>query len=588
MATQIQEFVEKGAATGQRRPEVAAGASLREPVEWHNINWKKAHRNVRRLQARIVKALKAGDKRKVRALQFILARSLSGRAIAVRRVTTNRGKNTPGVDGEVWDTPRKKAQAVDESRSRNYRPQPLRRKAIPKKNGGQRFLGIPTMSDRTMQALYAFTLDPIAETLADPNSYGFRRERSPADAIQQCFSVLARRTSAQWVLEGDIKACFDEISHEWLLNHIPLPKSILRRWLRAGYMSGGHWYPTDNGTPQGGTISPVLANIALDGLEQKLRNLFGSTHRLRNYHQINLIRFADDFIITGRTKEILEDKVRPVVEEFLEKRELTLSDTKTHITHINTGFDFLGQNVRKYGHKLLIRPSRSSVKALLSKVRAVIKANRQASAGHLIMQLNPIIRGWANYHRHVVSKKTFNKIDWLIYRMVWQWARRKHRGKNNAWRNQKYFKPQDNRQRVFTGEIQTNDGKKKQVYLYRAVKTPITRHCKIQGAANPYDPEWEFYFEERLRRRTKKSLRGKRQTLRLWLEQKGQCPVCGEMITEDDEWDTHHICQRVEGGKDTLDNLTLLHLNCHRQVHSRGWTVPKPRPVKGALAEARA
>jgi len=206
MGTQKQEFVDKGAA------DVAAGASLRDPVDGHSINWKKAHRNVRRLQARIVKALKAGQKRKVRALQFILARSLSGRAIAVKRVTTNRGKRTPGVDGEVWDTPRKKAQAVEQLRTRGYHPQPLRRKAIPKKNGGQRFLGIPTMKDRAMQALHALTLDPIAETLADLNSYSFRQERSAADAIEQCFSVLARRTSAQWVLEGDIKACYDHTS----------------------------------------------------------------------------------------------------------------------------------------------------------------------------------------------------------------------------------------------------------------------------------------------------------------------------------------------------------------------------------------
>jgi RNA-directed DNA polymerase len=206
MAMQKQELVEKGAAMK------AAGASLRKPMDWHSISWNKAHRNVRRLQARIVKAMKAGKKRKVRALQFILARSLGGRALAVKRMTTNRGRNTPGVDGEVWDTPRKKAQAVEQLRSHEYHPQPLRRKAIPKKDGRQRLLGIPTMKDRARQALYALLLDPIAETLADPNSYGFRRERSQADAIERCFGVLARSTSAQWVLEGDIRACFDHTS----------------------------------------------------------------------------------------------------------------------------------------------------------------------------------------------------------------------------------------------------------------------------------------------------------------------------------------------------------------------------------------
>jgi RNA-directed DNA polymerase len=203
MGTQKQELVEKGAT------KVVAGANLREPVAWHSTNWKQAHRNVCRLQARIVKAKKEGKKRKVRALQFILTRSLGARALAVKRVTTNRGKRTPGVDNEVWNTPYQKAQAVAELRTKGYHPQPLRRKTIPKKNGGHRLLGIPTMKDRAMQALYALALDPIAETEADPNSYGFRRERSPADAVEQCFGVLARQTSAQWVLEGDIQACFD-------------------------------------------------------------------------------------------------------------------------------------------------------------------------------------------------------------------------------------------------------------------------------------------------------------------------------------------------------------------------------------------
>ena len=580
MGTQKQEFVDKGAA------DVAAGASLRESVDWHSINWRKAHRNVRRLQARIVKALKAGQKRKVRALQFILARSLSGRAIAVKRVTTNRGKRTPGVDGEVWDTPRKKAQAVEQLRSRGYRPQPLRRKAIPKKNGGQRFLGIPTMKDRAMQALYALTLDPIAETLADLNSYSFRRERSAADAIEQCFGVLARRTSAQWVLEGDIKACYDNLSHEWLLDHIPLPKSILRKWLKAGYMTQGRWYPTDSGTPQGGIISPILANMALDGLEQELRRQFGATQRLKSQYKVHLIRYADDFVTTGTTKELLEYRVQPVVERFLEERGVTLSATKTRITHISEGFDFLGQNLCKYNHKLIIRPSDNSEKTVLDKVRAVLKANPQANAGHLIIQLNAIIRGWANYHRHVVSKKTFNKVDWRIHWMIRRWARKKHRRKNVSWIKKKYFKTVGNQNWVFTGEVRNSDGMTKQVHLYQAAKTPIVRHRKIKGAANPYDQDWELYFEERLRRRMVENLKEYRRSLRLWLEQDGKCLVCGQKLTEERDWNTHHLRKRVEGGANTLDNLVLLHSNCHRQVHSQGWEALKPRPVKRAFAKA--
>lgn len=581
MAMQKQEFVEKGAAMK------AAGASLREPVDWHSINWNKAHRNVRRLQARIVKAMKAGKKRKVRALQFILARSLGGRALAVKRVTTNRGRNTPGVDGEVWDTPRKKAQAVEQLRSQEYHPQPLRRKAIPKKDGRQRLLGIPTMNDRARQALYALLLDPLAETLADPNSYGFRRERSQADAIERCFGVLARSTSAQWVLEGDIQACFDAICHDWLLAHIPVPKqSTLKKWLKAGYVDQGHWYPTDSGTPQGGVISPILANRTLDGLEQELQRRFGRTQQQRTQNKVHLSRFADDFVVTGGTKELLEDEVQPIIAGFLEPRGLTLSATKTRVTHINAGFVFLGQKVRKYRGKLLIRPSNNSVKELLAKVRAVLKANPQAKAGPLIVQLNAIIRGWANYHRHIVSKRTFNKVDWHIHRMVWKWARKRHRRKSTTWLKQRYFKTVGNRHWVFTGKVRRGDGTTKPVRLYSAAETPIKRHRKIKGAANPYDPEWELYFEDRFKRRMVEDLKGKRRLLRLWLEQEGKCLVCGQMLIEEDDQHMHHIRQRVEGGRDTLDNLVLLHVNCHRQVHSRGWNVSKPRPVRRAFAEA--
>lgn len=530
--------------------------------------------------------MKAGQKRKVRALQRILARSLSARALAVKRVTTNRGRRTPGVDGEVWDTPHQKARAVEQLQERGYRPQPLRRKGIPKRNGGQRYLGIPTMRDRAQQAVYALALDPIAETLADPNSYGFRRERAPADAIEQCFGVLARQTSAVWVLEGDIKAYFDTLSHRWLEAHIPLPKGILRGWLKAGYIEQGRRHPTEQGTPQGGIISPILANMALDGLERELGRRFGRTARERSQNKVHLIRFADDFIITGNSERLLRDEVQPVVQEYLAERGVALSATKTHITHIRDGFDFLGQNLRKYDQKLLIRPADSGVKALLEEVRRVLKSNPQAEAGPLIVQLNGLIRGWANYHRHVVSKATFNKVDWYIHWMVRRWARKKHRGRSAAWVKQRYFKTVGQRHWVFSGEVRNGDGSKKQVHLYQAAQTPITRHRKIKGAVNPYDPEWEPYLEERQRRKMVDNLRGQRAILRLWLEQEGKCPVCGEMITEEEDRDIHHIRPRVEGGEDRLENLVLVHPNCHRQIHSRGWDVSKPRPVRRALGEA--
>jgi RNA-directed DNA polymerase len=252
----------------------STGAVSHQSVSWHDINWRAVNENVRRLQARIVKATKEGKWGKVKALQHLLTHSFTGKALAVRRVTENQGKNTPGVDKVTWNTPESKWTAILDLKRRGYKPLPLRRVYIPKSNGKTRPLGIPTMKDRAQQALYQLALDPIAETTADPNSYGFRKERSSADAIGQCFNTLHRKSSAQWILEGDIKSCFDSISHEWLLAHVPMDKKILRRWLKAGYMEKETLLETDDGTPQGGIISPVLANLALDGLETEIRKRF--------------------------------------------------------------------------------------------------------------------------------------------------------------------------------------------------------------------------------------------------------------------------------------------------------------------------
>jgi RNA-directed DNA polymerase len=293
--------------------------------------------------------------------------------MAVRRVTENKGKNTPGVDGEIWDTPKKKMDAVHALRQRGYKAQPLRRIYIPKKNGKKRPLGIPTMKDRAMQALHLLALEPIAETTADPNSYGFRQERSVADAIQQCHVVLSRQHSARWVLEADIKGCFDHISHEWLLANIPMEKAILQQWLEAGYMEKGAFYLTEEGTPQGGIISPVLMNMTLDGLEKKLRDRFQK--RYPDNPKVHIIRYADDFVITGVSRELLETEVKPIVITFLQERGLSLSAEKTKITHIEDGFDFLGRNIRRFGNKTITRPSKTNVKTVLAKVNGVIKKN---------------------------------------------------------------------------------------------------------------------------------------------------------------------------------------------------------------------
>jgi len=368
---------------------------------------------------------------------------------AARIALASRGARTPGIDGvDRQAVERDLEERLEHIRSElldgRYQPQPTRRVYIPKANGKQRALGIPTMKDRAMQALYLLALEPIAETAADPNSYGFRPKRSTADALQQCFTTLCRGCSPQWVLEGDIKGCFDHISHQWMLRHVPTDKAVLRQWLKAGCVENRHLFPTEAGTPQGGIISPTLANMTLDGLEVLLaqhfpREKWKDGKRWRS--KVNLVRYADDFVITGDSRELLEDEVRPLVEQFLKERGLTLSTDKTRITHINEGFDFLGQNLRKYGGKPLVKRSKKNTYAFLEKVRGIIDTNKSVSQTRLIGLLNPVIRGWANYHRHGVAKETFNRMDHEIWRALWQWARRRHPKKSRDWVKQHCFPP---------------------------------------------------------------------------------------------------------------------------------------------------
>lgn len=540
---------------------------------WEVIDWQKAEAYVKKLQMRIVKAQKEGHYNKIKSLQWLLTHSFYAKAMAVKRVTSNHGKNTTGVDQELWKTSKGKFEAIGKLKRRGYKPQPLRRVYIPKKNGKMRPLSIPTMTDRAMQTLYKYALEPLAETLADPNSYGFRVGRSTHDAIGQCFNDLCRGNSPQWILEGDIKGCFDHISHEWLKANIPMDKEMLTKWLECGYVDTNKLFPTEEGTPQGGSISPTLMNMTLDGLERTLKERFPERKIIKGkvtYYRINFVRYADDFIITGRDPELLRNEVMPIIMEFLEERGLQLSMEKTSITNINDGFDFLGQNVRKYKGKLLIKPSKNAVKSLLKKVRTVIKENKTSTQDMLIRKLNPIIRGWVNYHRYVVSKDIFGLVDHRIFECLWWWACRRHKNKGKSWVKNKYWHHLDNRIWTFAVEptFRGKDFDERYLKLEYAANTKIIRFRKINAKANPFDLEWLGYFEERDGEKMLNSTKGRDKLVKIWNAQHRCCPFCGERITAETGFKTHFD---TDGNKKWP--AIMIHKQCHVKIRDKGYLI---------------
>ena len=460
-------------------------------TDWKRFCWQSIEKNVYRLQMRIAKAISNKQYGKAKSLQWLLVNSASAKLLAVKKVTTAKGKKTPGVDGVIWNNDTDKYQAACSLKARGYKAQTLKRIYIPKKNGKKRPLSIPTMKDRAMQTLYLLALEPIGETIADLNSYGFRPKRSAHDAIYQCYLALGYKDRAQWVLDADIKSCFDEINHKWLLDNIIIDKRVLSQWLQAGYLENHSLFETIKGTPQGGPISPLLANMVLDGLEKEIHA------NCKQKDKVNYVRFADDFIVTAKNPEILKEQIVPAISNFLGKRGLSLSESKTRIVNIKDGFNFLGFNMKKYKEKFLTKPSKGSIKAVRKKIKITVKKGYGWSGADLIAKLNPIIKGWANYHRRIVAKATFAVLDNYIYQETFRWTMRKFSGNTRYQAVARYFRRRSIFRRWIFSDIVRKKGEKKYIGINKMMDTKIQRHIKIRSIANPYLPEYKKYFEER-------------------------------------------------------------------------------------------
>ena len=478
-------------------------------AEWDSIQWDISKQRVRRLQERIFRATRDEDFARVKNLQKLLVRSHSARLLSVKRVTQeNKGKYTPGIDGQICASSKSRLELLNVIRQTNvfnYKCKPLRRVYIPKKSGDKRPLGIPTVKDRVMQMLVKLALEPKWEARFEPHSHGFRPGRRCMDAIWQIWHsirVVGLHRKSEWILDADISGCFDNINHEALLKRVPVFRETVRRWLKSGIIEFGKYFQTKSGTPQGGIISPLLANIALDGMER----LFGAENSKGNYsypsHRrgknkgLNLVRYADDFVVTAPSKERIVSYVLPKLRAFLKTRGMELNEAKTKIIHRNEGFDFLSFNIRQYHSKArsvcLVMPSKLAIKRHLKHIKMVISRNKQIKADELISKLNPIIRGWANYYCYSSAKETFNYIDYRIWKMLWQWSLRRHRKENKGkqWIRDRYFMNIGNRKWIF-GE------RKENTLLFNRSFRAGVNYSPVKGYNSPYDADLHEYWSKR-------------------------------------------------------------------------------------------
>ena len=394
----------------------------------------------------------------------------------------------------------------------------------------------------------------------EENSYGFRPGRGSHDAIQQAFNRLKGGRDT-WVLDADLKGFFDNVAHESIVKMIRnFPKKdLIKEWLKAGYIDEGVFSPTSTGTPQGGVISPLLANIGLHGLEQYIKTI---------NPKLGIIRYADDFIVTARDRETLE-QVLILIKQWLSQRGLEISAEKTRVVRIDEGFNFLGFNLRQYGGKLLIKPQKEKVLAFCKKIKETLSKMKARTQEEVIKELNPLLRGFANYYRGTVSKETFSYIRYRVSVYLWRWASRRNPNKSKKWVQNRYYSRFGGDNWTFMCKGTDRKGREKPHILYDISSTPIVRHIKVKGNSSPDDPSLREYWQKRATDYGKKYWAKGSKYEAIAKLQNWNCPVCGDGLFNGEPMETHHILPVAQGGSDDTENLMHLHKACHKQVHSK-------------------